>query len=132
MVVLSTDHILHISLNFCQCTDRYPINSLKFTIKLLFQKSSSLLFYSWIVSNYRDSEYYHDNRLALLWTLDDMIYLLSNIHTLVHKQMSIYNLWRFNCNIRSFNECFFWHRFSYFVTAVYLLVIMHITQTLIF
>ena len=36
-----------------------------YSIKILFEWSGSLLSYSWIVSNYHDSEHYLDNRSAL-------------------------------------------------------------------
>ena len=53
---------------------------------------------------------------------------------LVHKQMSIYNLRRFDYNLQSFSECFF--NFDtdllIFVTATLLLVIIHIKQIFVF
>jgi len=35
-------------------------------MKLLFKYSGSLLSHSWIVSNYHNSEYYHDNHSVLV------------------------------------------------------------------
>ena len=61
----------------------------------------------------------HTMKADMLWSLNDryvgveeedvltVATILDPQFKLVHKRMSIYNPQRFDCNIRSFNECFF-------------------------